>query len=266
MKGESEAHYSFGDAGLASERLRRLSEAYAPASAALLQRAQALLEEPIRCAIDLGCGPGHTTSLLAESVGAERVVGIERSPTFLAETQARGLQGIEFLECDVSSERLPIRNADLAFSRFLLTHLPDPVATLGSLRHALRPGGLLILEELEHLSSTNPILSRYYEIVEGVQASHGQKMHIGPALEGYARQAGFEVLSSEPFAPNISAATMSSLHRPNLDNLRLDPWVIERFEEGALDELAEGLEEIARDEMGKVPIENILRHVIATAP
>ena len=90
MNEESEAHYTFGDEGPASERLRRLSNAYATASAALLSRAKALLGSPIQIAVDLGCGPGYTTELLAKTIGAKRTVGTERSSAFLAEARARG--------------------------------------------------------------------------------------------------------------------------------------------------------------------------------
>jgi len=51
-----------------------------------------------------------------------------------------------------------------------------------------------------------------------------------------------------------------------LDNLRADPWCRERFDETAIDELAEGLEKIAAGEVGGIPIENVLRQVIAAPP
>jgi len=263
MKKPREAHYSFGDAELASERLRRLAALYRPASEALLLRAKGLLPAPITLAIDIGAGPGHTTTLVAESTDAARTIGFERSPTFCEEARSRSSPGMEFIEQDVSTSALSCSQADLAFCRFLLTHLPDPVAALRLWRKALRSGGLLVLEELERLRSTDPVLSGYYQLIEGLQHHHGQRMYIGAHLEKHLGEAGFEVLTSEIHQAGISAAAMASLHRPNLENVRRDPWVLEHFEAAVLDELADGLARIEAERDDHTPIDNALRQIIA---
>ncbi len=148
------------------------------------------------------------------------MIGYERSPAFCAQARERIRGAIDFIEADVDTTDLPIENVDLAFCRFLLTHLPDAVTTLRSWRRALRPGGVLVLIELERLTSSNPALARYYEIINGVQAQHGQQMYIGNALEGHAREAGWTILQSQAVAPGIPAAAMATLHRPNLEIVR----------------------------------------------
>ena len=260
---EDASRYTFGDQGPAAERLRRLSELYRPVSAAAIQQACDALGGEVGLAIDLGAGPGYTTELVAEMTGAHRVVGYERSALFCREAKARLSGAIEIVEQDVAAADLPIANADLAFCRFLLTHLSEPVATLKRWRGSLRSGGMLVLLELEKLSSTDPILARYYEIIDGVQAHQGQQMHIGSSLEGFARDAGFSIVVSRAVEPGISAAGMAALHRPNLDNVRQDPWVRENFTESELDEVAAGLERIAAEVDGRTPIENMLRIVLA---
>jgi len=263
MKDPRKAHYSFGDAGRASERLRRLATLYRPASEALLTRAKNLLATPISLSIDLGSGPGHTSALVAEVTGATRTLGFERSPAFCEEARSLAHAGVEFIEHDVSVSTLPCSQVDLAFCRFLLTHLPEPVAALSNWRGALRPGGLLVLEELERLRSTDPVLSRYYELIEGLQRHHGQQMYIGTHLEGFLQEAGFEVVSSDTLQAGISAASMASLHRPNLENVRKDPWVMNRFEAADLDELADGLARIENESDVRTPLDNTLRQIIA---
>ena len=153
---------------------------------------------------------------------------------------------------------------DLAFCRFLLTHLPEPIAALTAWRPSLRPGGALVLEELERLRSPDPVLSLYYEIIEGVQKSHGQEMFIGGRLRQYVEEAGFVVVEAKPVDAGVTAAAMASLHAPNLENVRRDPWVQERFGNDEIDELAAGLQGIAEEPAGSTAIENVLREVIAT--
>lgn len=64
----------------------------------------------------------------------------------------------------------------------------------------------------------------------------------------------------------ISAAAMASLHRPNLENVRRDPWVLEHFEASILDELAEGLTRLEARRDNRTPIDNSLRQIIARRP
>lgn len=263
MADPTRAHYSFGDAGSASLRLRRLAELYAPVSAALLGRATNLLSTPVSLAIDLGAGPGHTTTLVAEITGAPRTLGFERSPLFCKEARGTARAGVDFIELDLCVTPLPCLQADLAFCRFLLTHLPEPVTALRGWRGALRPGGLLVVEEVEGLRSSDPVLNRYYELIEGLQRHHGQQMHIGPHLEEYLRAAGFEIASSETRPAGIPAASMASLHRHNLENVRRDPWTMQHFSEALLDELAAGLARIEHETDDRTSIDNSLRQVIA---
>ena len=260
---EDKSRYTFGDQGPAAERLRRLSNLYRPVSEAALQRARDGCGSHIGLAIDLGAGPGYTTELVAEVTGADRTIGYERSALFCEEARRRLPAEIEFVEQDVAAFDLPVKGVDLAFCRFLLTHLPDPVVTLKRWIGSLRPGGMLVLVELEKLSSSDPTLARYYEIIDGVQAQHGQQMYIGDSLEGFARDAGFAIFDSRRVEPAISAAGMATLHRPNLDNVRQHSWVKENFSDHEIDEVAAGLERIAQEVVGRTPIQNVLRIVVA---
>jgi trans-aconitate 2-methyltransferase len=257
------SHYTFGDQGPAAERLRRLAALYRPLSCHSLEEAVAEIGRPIALAIDLGSGPGYTTELVAEVSKAAKVIGFERSGDFCREARARLSSEIEFVEHDVSTQDLPCQNVDLALCRFLLTHIADPIVTLRRWRTALRPGGILVLIELEQLTSTDPTLARYYEIIDGVQAQHGQQMYIGAELEGQALEAGYEIVASQVIEPRIAASSMANLHRPNLENVRKDPWVRENYSEAELDEVAAGLDQIAAESDGGTPIENFLRVILA---
>lgn len=266
VNGVSESHYTFGDQGPAAERLRALAALYRPLSVGSLERALGHLDAPVALAIDLGSGPGYTTEMLAQTTAASRTIGFERSAEFCDQARSRPQDRVEFLEHDVSTADLPCRNVDLAFCRFLLTHLNEPVAALRRWRQALRTGGILVLIELERLTSSDPTLARYYEIIEGVQAHHGQRMFIGSVLESQAREAGYAIVDSRREEPGITAAAMATLHRPNLENVREDPWVKENFEDSEVDEVAAGLERIADEKDGSTPIENILRVLTASRP
>src|SRR5688500_8038585 len=77
----SQQHYTFGDSDLAAQRLQLLAETYGPSTRKLLEQ----LDLPRGASvIDLGCGPGYTTTLLWEALAPRRLVGLDRSEQLLA--------------------------------------------------------------------------------------------------------------------------------------------------------------------------------------
>src|SRR5262245_6039180 len=106
--------YTFGDNDVAAERLRLLAEAFAPSSRAFLAR---VAREPAAVAVDLGCGAGHTTALLAAAVGAGAgtTVGLDASARLVdrARTQASCRPALAFAVHDVTRLPLPAPPAAL---------------------------------------------------------------------------------------------------------------------------------------------------------
>ena len=107
---------------MAAGRLDLLAHVYEQPTRSLLAR---WAPARVGLAVDLGCGPGHTTRLLhavlrARAAGRRRAVArrTRRSPG----RQLADLPGVEVLEDDVT-QPLPVEGADLVFARFLLTHL-----------------------------------------------------------------------------------------------------------------------------------------------
>src|SRR4051795_1345013 len=98
MAEPSPAQYTFGDNATAGDRLSLLAAVFEESSATLLRRAAPVAPA---VAVDLGCGPGHTTALVARCTGATRTWGLDASEGFL--TQARRAYGqLEFVEHDVT--------------------------------------------------------------------------------------------------------------------------------------------------------------------
>ncbi len=172
--------YTYGDSELAGERLTIVAELFGPASAAFLRAAAP--ERP-RLAVDLGCGPGHTTRLMHEVTGAERTVGLDRSPAFVAEASADAPPDVTFLEHDATAMPLPVREPDLIFARLLLAHLPDPASIVAAWCQELAPGGRLLIDEVETVETDDPVMRTYLdEVAIPVVASQGGRLIVGPEL------------------------------------------------------------------------------------
>ncbi|MGH8910506.1 MAG: class I SAM-dependent methyltransferase [Egibacteraceae bacterium] len=171
--------YAFGDNAAAARRLALVARVFEPTTRAFVARAA--LRAP-GLAVDVGCGPGYTTRLLAETTGAARTVGLDRSRAFLELARADAPDGIRFVEHDVTTVPFPLAPAQVVFARYVLSHLPDPEALAAKWRAQLAPGGVLLLEEVETIETTEPAFRAYLDTMAGRMRAHGGQLEIGPRL------------------------------------------------------------------------------------
>jgi trans-aconitate 2-methyltransferase len=101
------------------------------------------LVEP-RFIVDLGCGPGNSTALLAARWPGARIVGVDRSPDMLARARTSGLN-VEWVEADATAFG-PDAPPDLIFANALFQWLPDHAALFPRLMARLAPGGVLAIQ------------------------------------------------------------------------------------------------------------------------
>jgi len=125
---------------------------------------RSLPAEPGRV-LDLGCGPGHTTELLASLYPGAELVAVERSDAFAAQARAR-VPAARVIIGDVTAS-LP-GDFDLVYSRFLLSHLPDIDGAVAGWCESVAPAGFLVLEEPESIVASDALFARYEQIVAGV--------------------------------------------------------------------------------------------------
>ncbi|MFF2040480.1 class I SAM-dependent methyltransferase [Kitasatospora sp. NPDC058170] len=152
----TDAHYAFDNrADEAVDQLRVLESALDPITASHLER----LGVPAGAHCwEVGAGAGSVARLLARLVGPEgSVTATDLDPTRLTgSTESAGSAGeagpaaeVRVLRHDVRHEPPPGGPFDLIHARLLLLHLPERRAVLATLAGALRPGGVLLVEEFD---------------------------------------------------------------------------------------------------------------------
>lgn len=94
--------------------------------------------------VDLGCGPGNSTALLAERWPQARIVGVDSSAEMLR-TARRDLPQLEWVEADLRTWR-PQAPVDLLFANAVMQWLPDHARLLPALLQQVRPGGVLAIQ------------------------------------------------------------------------------------------------------------------------
>ncbi|MEO6599541.1 MAG: class I SAM-dependent methyltransferase [Polyangiaceae bacterium] len=239
----SREHYTFGDGDVAAERLALLAQVFAPSSRALLARIAPRAPES---AIDLGCGPGYTTQLVASELASAQVIGLDQSPRLLEQaTRERGSERVSFVKADVSNPPFPAPLAGFLFSRFLLTHLRDPSTVVRAWASTALPGATLVLEETAFMTGEHPAFPRYYALVERMQAHYGQRMYIGRELEALCASPDWFVESSEIAVAPLPAVNMARLHALNLRAWSSDAFAQANYAAEDLAEIGAQLEQIS---------------------
>jgi ubiquinone/menaquinone biosynthesis C-methylase UbiE len=106
--------------------------------------------EPGSDALEIGCGNGVSTRLLAERFRPRRLVALDYDPSMVDMARRRVRRrgdGIDLAVADVT--RLPFadREFDALFEAGVLHHVPDWRAALLEMSRVLRPGGVLFFAE-----------------------------------------------------------------------------------------------------------------------
>lgn len=197
--------------------------------------------------VDVGCGPGVSTRLVRSRFPrASLVLGVDRCKNCIRDAGAR-VPGATFVVASVDADALPVTNADVIFGRTILSHLAHPMEAVSSWVSRLRRGGVLALEEVEKVTTADPLFSKYLEIV-------GSRTHGGATLMAAARMSKDSESQTIRFVPNsadvaaVFAFMLRSSRSSGVDGL-ID----------ALDAIASGAKEVE-------PIEWTIRCLLVGAP
>jgi len=199
--------YLLGTDAAELERLRFQHQAWLLPMRELCERAE--LRAGARV-LDLGCGPGLTTLELAQLVGSSgRVLACDQSARFLATLRAEaahlGLAQVETLETSVETLDLPAASLDAAYARWLFCWLAEPLPVLARVARALRPGGLLLLQEYldwgaMQLLPHGPAFARAVEACLASWKAGGATISFAAEVPALAPRAGFTLAHFRPRA------------------------------------------------------------------
>lgn len=241
--GPSPQAYPLGGSATEEERLIRQAIDCEPRTSALLDRIGIAAGWTVA---DVGCGPLGILHLLSERVGPQgRVVGLEREARFAAraraEVAARGLTNVEIVEGDARAIDLPKAAFDLVHERLVLVNVAARETMLAEMMALLRPGGRLILEEVDNVSwichpahpSWDAVLDAFHEVFQ----ANGGDPFIGRRLRELLRAAGAHDIE---LATDVEVARPGEYRRTHLvsllDSVRADVLAKGRLERDDLDQ------------------------------
>jgi SAM-dependent methyltransferase len=147
-----------------------------------------------RC-VDVGAGGGDVSVALAEMVGRDgRVYAVDSDPRTRDEVARAAAAHAQVIALTQAGEDLSLpEEVDLAFCRFLLLHVHEPLAVVRMMAAAVRPGGWVVAQE--------PITTAGR--IDGMPFSMPGARHpdVGAVLPALVREVGLEVIDAWAEAP-----------------------------------------------------------------
>jgi hypothetical protein len=159
--------------------------------------------------------------------------------------RANSGERVSFLQHDITATPFPTGNANLIFSRFLLTHLRDPAAVVTKWATQLESRGLLLLEETEAIHTANPVFARYLRIVEAMLAERSTQLYAGRMVASLDSPGGLKSTFSELRGLSVRNCDAARMFASNLNTLKDNEFVRTNYSPRLLLALENKLREIA---------------------
>jgi SAM-dependent methyltransferase len=247
-----QTHYIIRGGIEGRERLRILSRVMQPTTFGLLKRVGI---RPGMACLEVGCGGGDVAFDLARMVSpGGRVVATDIDQIKLelarSEAEAQQLSNIEFRLADISQDE-PERQFDLVHARFILTHLPNPHQALQKMRQALRPGGTIVVEDIDFQGyfcyPENIAIRRYVELYTQTVHRRGGDANIGPRLPALLTAAGFVTVQMNIVQPAGATGEVKLIAAITMENIAEAVIAEGLASQIEIDELVADLYQFARD-------------------
>jgi ubiquinone/menaquinone biosynthesis C-methylase UbiE len=153
--------------------------------------------------LEVGCGTGVLSRVLARRSGVSAVIGVDPAPGLLdrARELATGMSNLTFAVAD--GRELPFAEAEFEVVVFdsTLSHIPQPAPAIAEAFRVLRPGGVLAAFDGDYATTTVALADHdpLQSCVDAMMANSVSNRHVVRRLPVLIRDAGFAHVQAESY-------------------------------------------------------------------
>lgn len=150
--------------------------------------------------LDVGCGTGYLTRIMAPVVGPSgQVTGLDLAPSMIAYARERAPANCTYVQGAGQALDLPDESFDVVLSSLAIHHLPsaEQGSAVREMFRVLRPGGRLLIAEFR--PPRHHLLNRIAGLVSGPAMQHDLR----GLLRDLIPEAGFRVVDDGELKPML---------------------------------------------------------------
>ena len=255
-------HYIISGGQEGKSRLNVLADALYPYTHSLLL--QHAVSKGVSF-LDMGCGGGNVALMVAEMVGAQgRVAGVDfdESIVDLARKDAATYPNVFFETASVYDIKYS-GQFDVAYARFLLSHLAEPEKALAKMVDSVRVGGKVIVEDVQFSGHfcypTYEPFDRYVQYYIAAAEGRGVNAEIGPSLEGLFKSTGLSDVGFDVIQPAYDKGPGKWMAYLTLDRIKNSLVENNLATEIEIDALLNEIQQFTLDETTIISLPQIFR-------
>jgi ubiquinone/menaquinone biosynthesis C-methylase UbiE len=246
-----------------ADRLRLLANVMWQYTEPFLHRAG--LREGMRC-LDVGCANGALTRRITDIVGpTSHVTGFDfdESVIAIAEKESTDYANVNFQVFNIENEIPEAARYDFIFCRFILSHLQSPGAAIRKLKGALRPNGIIAIEDVDfrgHFSHpASPAYDAYVRWYTELGLRKGGNPLLGPFILSIVKAEGLDPIQFNVETPVFSEGDGKRMALLTLQAIR-DTVIAEKLASAAdIDAVIRDLDSLTRDENSIISMPRIFQ-------
>ncbi|NUM57223.1 MAG: methyltransferase domain-containing protein [Bdellovibrionaceae bacterium] len=153
--------------------------------------------------LEIGCGQGIRTKLMAQNFSMTEVIGFDRSHELLeeAKTFSKDVPNISWQQGDLYQLPYPENYFDGIYLRLVFMHLSEPLLALNEIKRVLKPDGVLLIEDADRECMFFEPAPKSFELfwsrIQQAQRDLGGDPNIGRKLSYLMKKVNFRSVHSE---------------------------------------------------------------------
>jgi len=164
------------------------------------------LSRGMKC-LDAGCGPGFVSMDLLEIIGAEgELTALEPSEKYLQHfknyCEAKKIANVKFVNGTAEEAELPENYFDFIYARWVICFVPDPELFLSKLYKALKPGGMIALQDYNYAGITRHPQTELFKKVPSIMEDYfregGGDINIAARVPELYKKVGLQITDFNP--------------------------------------------------------------------